>query len=138
MSRKAMRRNSIKLALGLLLLQLSAAVALADNCDNAISQTDMDVCAGQQFDAADKALNATYAKLMKSISPAGQTSLRSAQRAWLAYRDKQCAFNVLARADASVYPMVMAICRTALTNQQNNELKAQLNCEEGDLSCGGQ
>lgn len=131
-------RNSIRLMLGLVILQLSAAVALADHCGNAVSQTDMDVCAGQQFDAADTALNETYARLMKSISPAGQASLRSAQRAWLAYRDKQCAFNLLGRADASVYPMVMAMCRTGLTEQQNNELKAQLNCEEGDLSCGGQ
>lgn len=91
-----------------------------------------------QRSAADQALNATYAALMKRVSPAGQASLKTAQRAWLLYRDKQCEFNLLARSDASVYPMVMAICKTGLTQQQNEQLKAQLNCGEGDLSCGGQ
>lgn len=139
MGRIRIGRNPARWALAvLLILQLNPAAALADNCDNAVSQTDMDVCAGQQFDAADKALNETYARLMKVISPAGRTSLRNAERAWLEYRDKQCAFNLLARSGASVYPMVMAICLTGLTNQQNNELKTQLNCQEGDLSCGGQ
>lgn len=75
---------------------------------------------------------------MKKISSAGQASLRAAERAWLVYRDKQCEFNLLARSDASVYPMVMAICKTGLTQQQNEELKTQLNFGEGDLSCGGQ
>lgn len=131
-------RWKLPLAAGVALLQFSAATSFADDCASANSQIDLDVCYGQQYQAADAELNATYGALMKTVSPEGQTSLRAAQRAWLAYRDKQCAFNLLARSDASVYPMVLAICKTGLTIQQNDELKAQLHCEEGDLSCGGQ
>jgi uncharacterized protein YecT (DUF1311 family) len=33
---------------------------------------------------------------------------------------------------------VLSQCLTQKTNARIAELKAQLNCEEGDLSCGGQ
>ena len=131
-------RRKFRLALGVAILQMGAANCFADDCANASSQIDLDVCYGKQYAAADAELNATYTALMKQVSPESQASLRAAQRAWLAYRDKQCAFNLLGRGDASVYPMVLAICKTSLTMQQNDELKAQLNCEEGDLTCGGQ
>jgi uncharacterized protein YecT (DUF1311 family) len=132
------RRGGTSAALVAAFLQLGATTGFADDCGNATSQTFLVVCYGQKFCAALAALNATYARLMKAVSPAGQTSLRAAQRAWLVYRDQQCAFNLLGRKGASVYPMVLAICKTDLTKNQNNELKAQLNCEEGDLTCGGQ
>jgi uncharacterized protein YecT (DUF1311 family) len=131
-------RRNMRLALGVAVLQFGATAGFADDCGDANSQTDLDICYGQQYSAADAALNATYGKLMKAVSPAGQASLRAAERAWLVYRDTQCAFNLLGRSDASVYPMVLAICKTGLTEKQNDELKGQLDCEEGDLSCGGQ
>lgn len=131
-------RRLLRLTAAFMFLQLSAWAGFADDCGGAGSQYDLDVCAGQQYSAADKALNATYAALMHKISHAGQASLQAAQRAWLDYRDKQCTFNLLGRSDGSAYPMVLANCKTRLTEQQTEQLKAQLTCEEGDLSCGGQ
>jgi uncharacterized protein YecT (DUF1311 family) len=127
--------DTVRLTLALLLL---AGPAAAQNCADAQSQTDMDVCAGQDFDKADAALNAVYKQLMAKISPDGQVSLKKAEKSWLVYRDNQCAFNTLGTAGASVNPMVRAICQTQLTEAQIAQLKAQLDCEEGDLSCGGQ
>jgi uncharacterized protein YecT (DUF1311 family) len=98
----------------------------------------MDICAGQDFAQADAGLNSNYQALMAKITPSGQASLRIAQRAWMDYRDKECAFETAGSADGSVHPMVETECRTALTRQQTARLKAQLDCQEGDLSCGGQ
>jgi uncharacterized protein YecT (DUF1311 family) len=127
--------DTLRLALALLLL---AGPAAAQNCADAQSQTDMDICAGQDFTKADAALNAVYKQLMAKITPAGQASLKKAEKSWLVYRDDQCAFNTLGSAGASVNPMVSATCKTALTTQQTAQLKAQLDCAEGDMSCGGQ
>ena len=115
-----------------------AAPAFAQNCAEPEAQTDMNLCAGQDFAKADAALNAAYKTLMAKISPAGQASLRRAEQAWLGYRDAQCAFDTLGTAGGSVRPMLDLQCKTALTAAQTKILAAQSGCQEGDLSCGGQ
>ncbi len=125
-------------AAGALALVLVATPALAESCANARTQAGMNLCAGRDLAAADQALNATYRALVAKITPVGRSSLRAAEQAWIAYRDRQCAFETMGTADGSAHPMVVALCRTALTRQQTARLAAQLSCEEGDLSCGGQ
>jgi uncharacterized protein YecT (DUF1311 family) len=110
----------------------------AANCADPQTRADMNICAGQNFAQADAGLNSNYRALLAKITPSGQASLRTAQRAWLDYRDKECAFETAGSADGSVHPMMETECRTALTGQQTARLKAQLDCQEGDLSCGGQ
>lgn len=113
-------------------------LGLAKECAGRGSQTDLNLCEGENFKQADAKLNAVYAKLLKKISAAGQPKLRDAQKAWIAYRDAQCAFETLGTIDGSIHSMVVAQCLTDLTVQQTNRLQHQLNCEEGDVSCGGQ
>lgn len=115
-----------------------ACPAGAENCSGPQTQADMDLCAGQEFIQADAGLNSTYKALLAKITPSGQAGLRAAQRAWLDYRDKECAFETAGSGGGSIHPMVETECRTALTRQQTARLKAQLDCQEGDLSCGGQ
>ncbi|NEX92642.1 lysozyme inhibitor LprI family protein [Caulobacter sp. 17J65-9] len=43
--------------------------------------------------SSDRALNATYQTLIRRLRPADQASLRAAQRAWIAFRDADCAFG---------------------------------------------
>ncbi len=133
-----MKRFAITLGAAILATAPAVAPALADDCQNAQTQMALDDCAGQQFHQADAALNTAYKTLMGKITPAGQTSLRVAEKSWLAYRDNQCSFETLGTADGSVHPMVQAACRTELTKAQTARLHAQLTCTEGDLSCGGQ
>ena len=110
----------------------------AVDCRHAEDQAAMNVCAFQSFKAADAKLNAAYHALFAKVSPAGRTRLQAAQRAWLAYRDSQCAFETAGTADGSVHPMIVAGCMESLTQAQSARLNAQLQCQEGDLSCGGQ
>ena len=116
----------------------STSWALAKDCDGRGSQTDLNLCAGENFKQADAKLNAVYAKLLKKISAAGQSKLREAQKSWIAYRDAQCAFETLGTIDGSIHSMVVAQCLTDVTEQQTKRLQHQLTCEEGDVSCGGQ
>jgi hypothetical protein len=54
----------------------------------------------------DASLNATYKSLMAKLDAAGQSRLRDAQRAWIAFRDKECAFR--ATGDACVAELTRA------------------------------
>ena len=54
---------------------LVSASALAEDCDNATSQTEMNMCSAGQYQAADKKLNQTW-----------QTALKRAQVAQLPVR----------------------------------------------------
>jgi uncharacterized protein YecT (DUF1311 family) len=107
-------------------------------CETAADQTTMTICAQLAYQDADGRLNDVYRALRARISEPGRDKLRTAQRAWLRWRDAQCAFETAGYADGSIHPMLLAMCLAALTQTQADRLAAQLDCEEGDLSCGGQ
>jgi uncharacterized protein YecT (DUF1311 family) len=107
-------------------------------CEAAVDQTTMTMCAQLAYRHADDRLNEVYRALGTRISEPGRDQLRTAQRAWLRWRDAQCAFETAGYAGGSIHPMLLAMCLAALTEMQADRLAAQLDCEEGDLSCGGQ
>lgn len=123
---------------GMVLAGLLSAPALAQNCGDLATQAEMNICANQELQKADAALNAAYKQLLAKTSPEGQASLRKAEKSWIAYRDNQCAFETLGTADGSIHPMMVSECETELTQAQAKRLSAQLQCQEGDVSCGGQ
>ncbi|MGD9542876.1 MAG: lysozyme inhibitor LprI family protein [Methylocystis sp.] len=122
----------------LIALSQGSSPALAKDCSLLDTQTAMNICAGENFKAADGALNAVYAKLLNKISPKARPKLQQAQRSWIGYRDAQCAFDTLGTIDGSIHGMMLAQCLTDLTEQQTKRLQHQLTCQEGDVSCGGQ
>lgn len=122
------------LALALILLVAAPAYAALD-CKKAETQMEMEACAGKSLDAADRKLNAIYTKLMKQLGSADKRKLRQAQRAWIAYRDAQCAFNASGSEGGTIQPTIILDCKEDLTNAQIEILDEQLNCEEGDLGC---
>jgi len=102
------------------------------------SQMEMNERAENDFTKADKSLNEIYKKLMATISPEGRARLRDVEKVWIQFRDEECAFETLGTVEGSIHPMVLLYCKGRLTNQRIKDLDAQLNCEEGDVSCGGQ
>lgn len=117
---------------------LASPLATAKDCDALNTQMEMNVCEGENLARADAALNAAYARLTAKVGAGGRTSLVEAQRAWIKYRDLQCGFETLGAVGGSIHTMLAAICRTELTRDQTKRLQRQLDCVEGDLSCGGQ
>jgi uncharacterized protein YecT (DUF1311 family) len=65
----------------------------------------------------------------------GRNLLTTAQKAWIAFRDAECDFQAGNSVDGSIYPMLIAMCRTGLTQKRTEELKVYLNCDEGDTLC---
>jgi len=94
-------------------------VALPDHAFAACrgnTQMELNQCAANDYRAADRDLNAYYSKLEKT------KELVAAERAWIAYRDAECAYQAKAVEGGSMAPMVHASCLTELTKQRLKQL----------------
>jgi uncharacterized protein YecT (DUF1311 family) len=80
------------------------------------TQIEMNQCAANEYRAADRDLNAFYSKLEKT------KELIAAERAWIVYRDAECAYQVKAVEGGSMAPMVQASCLADLTKQRLKQL----------------
>ena len=100
-----------------------------DCSHNAQTQADMNACADQEFKRVDTRLNNTYRSLLAKTAQQPETAakIKSAQKAWLVFRDayleamypatdKQTEYG-------SIYPMQLALLRAKLTRQQSAALK---------------
>ncbi|HEY6632031.1 MAG TPA: lysozyme inhibitor LprI family protein [Rhizobiaceae bacterium] len=125
---------ALLLAAGALWLPAQA----AEKCDPADqTQSGLNICAAQEYRAEDAKLNKTYQEIVERLADDGQGRklLQASQRAWIAFRDAECAFANNPNKDGSIYPLLMGQCLTALTKTRNEQLGAYLSCEEGDLGC---
>lgn len=100
------------------------------------SQGAMNAQAQARYRIADRELNAVYRKLLAAASPNGQARLRAAQRAWIRFRDLDCEARAGARG-GSFHPAARLLCLEGATDQRTAALEAELDCEEGDMACGG-
>lgn len=111
--------------------------ASAKDCGDEATQAGMNKCAADQLKIADAALNKIYQQIVHRLGDDADTLklLRDAQRAWVDFRDKHCAFAASGVDGGSVYPFIHDGCLAGLTERRTKELDAFLHCEEGDMSC---
>ncbi|MCT7983776.1 lysozyme inhibitor LprI family protein [Laspinema sp. A4] len=92
------------------------------NCDNPQSQSEMNACAGQRWEATDRELNRIYQALIPQLSNSRRQQLVTAQRAWITFRDSECAFYSSLAEGGSMQPMLRSGCLSNLTEIRNSEL----------------
>jgi uncharacterized protein YecT (DUF1311 family) len=119
------------------LMAAAAPAFAADNdCDQSdTSQTGMNRCAAKDADVADAELNQVYRQLGNKSEAHEKELLRDAERAWVAFRDKECAYENIADEGGSIYPMSVANCLAEKTRARTKELKNLLACATDDKSC---
>jgi uncharacterized protein YecT (DUF1311 family) len=106
------------------------------------TQLGMNEAADKELRAAEREMSTLVENLVSKpgASPAAVAKLKEAQASWEAYRDAQLhAMWPFPERDSygSVYPMCVAISRTALTKLRVAELQAMLNPLEYD-ACSSQ
>jgi uncharacterized protein YecT (DUF1311 family) len=119
----------------LLALAAAAPAAAQDDidCKNPMAQQDMNFCAEKDFEAADAELNAAWKdarktardlddELMDELKGADK-ALLAAQRAWIAYRDRQCELEGFEARGGSMEPMLVSGCMAELTRARTKQLK---------------
>lgn len=109
------------------------------DCENAETQFEMNHCSGLEFDAADKALNKTWSEIRAAIKtidennkeyapyePSAAENLLKAQRAWIDYRDGQCAAEAAQYAGGTIQPLIRSSCLTGMTKKRTEELQQMI------------
>jgi len=139
-----------KLLVGLAVLSsLLATASLAGqtpmpNCTDPTSQMEMNSCSGIAFEKADKALNALWPKIVAAAKerdaeqgqemkdrgvPTTLEALRSAQHAWIAFRDAECSYEAYAAFGGTMQPLLGSECKTRLTKARIIELQNSLSIQ---------
>jgi uncharacterized protein YecT (DUF1311 family) len=116
----------------LLLLLATPAAAQDVDCANAMTQSDMNACAYQDWEVQDADLNAAYVAAMDVLQlwdanlPAaekgGVKAMRDAQRAWITFRDKACEAEGYAMKGGSAEPLLVYGCMARLTETRAAQL----------------
>jgi uncharacterized protein YecT (DUF1311 family) len=97
-----------------------------DPCADAQSQTEMNICWGKEYKAADAQLNAAYREFFAKLSPEETAQLKTVQLAWIKFRDANCEFVADQYKGGSIRPMIAAMCLADVTRARTSELKAQM------------
>ncbi|WP_027166666.1 lysozyme inhibitor LprI family protein [Mesorhizobium sp. WSM3224] len=108
----------------------TAPAAWAEDCDRGDdSQSMMNICADADRQAADAKLNAAYKDLVDRNDQASNKLLQTAQRAWIAFRDAECAYSTADSQGGSIHPMEVSQCLTELTSARIKQLTSDANCK---------
>jgi uncharacterized protein YecT (DUF1311 family) len=95
-------------------------------CEDAQSQAEMNICAGNEYKKADTKLNQTYQQLAAMLDDDEKAQLKNAENAWLKYRDTNCEFVADQYKGGSIRPMIAAMCLADVTSNRTTELKNQI------------
>lgn len=102
-------------------------VAALPSCTDAVTQTDMNICAHQSYEAVDVELNQTYQALTQALNAPEQELLTDAELAWIEYRDKTCELEAAPYEGGTIQPLIYSQCLTRMTENRTAELQAHLN-----------
>jgi uncharacterized protein YecT (DUF1311 family) len=107
------------------------------DCSGLTVQMELNQCAGANYEAADAALNKLYRQQMAGETDSGtKQRLTEAERAWIAYRDKECAYQIGPQQEGgSIWPMEMSNCLEEMTAARIRELTKLRGCTAGVSVC---
>lgn len=134
--------RSLAVVVGLIGVCLaSGAMAQDVDCENAMTQIDMNFCAQEDFARADDDLNEAYGRArdaMRDIDSyldadlqGAEEALRDAQRAWITFRDTACAAEGFMMRGGSAEPLLVYGCMARLTDHRTEDLETLAAGAEG-------
>lgn len=110
---------------GISLTLVGLSVPAKAACNEPQNQTEMNICAAEEFKAADEELNRIYNANIGNLDASHKAALKKAQRTWIRYRDEACKSYSLQAEGGSMQPMLYNMCRTRLTGERSNILRDQ-------------
>jgi uncharacterized protein YecT (DUF1311 family) len=120
---------------------LAAANGPALNCKDPQSNLEMKFCAEREWKRADAELNAIFAKALADANqhnamrrqpgydkmPDSVAMLKEAQRAWVTFRDANCAYHYQVYYGGSHAGLAYLLCKADMTKTRVKELRALMN-----------
>lgn len=105
------------------------------DCENAMTQADMNQCAFEDYQVADAELNVQWKKSAAAMRLRDENfereydtrsgyfeTMLEAQRAWLAYRDAHCRSEGYFARGGSIEPLLVSSCLAHLTRLRTTQL----------------
>ncbi len=106
------------------------------DCKEAVTDAEIQQCAAEDVERADRALNAAYGKAVKVLAsrddgrdpsePSWLDALKVAQRAWIKFRDSECEMESYQAWGGTLQPVFHASCLARLSEQRAKEIEAFL------------
>lgn len=99
--------------------------AASNPCDEARTQLEMNECADREYRKADAELNRVYQQLMRA-SGGSDARLKTAQLAWIKFRDAECDYKAAFNEGGSMQPMTYSFCLADVTKARTRQLRDSL------------
>jgi len=106
-----------------LLLLLFVPRQATAQCKDAFCTKDMQDCIDNEWKKSDAELNRVYQESLKKLKPQQAALFKTAQHAWLTYRDAQCEADYKMFAGGTAAPLALTQCRVTLTQERRKTLK---------------
>lgn len=107
------------------------------DCSKLTTQLELNRCASKNFKSADAMLNDVYQQAMAQLDDAAtRQRLIDAERAWVRYRDEECAYEVgPEQGGGSIWPMEMGNCLEEHTAARIRVFMKLRGCTAGVSAC---
>ena len=115
--------TTTKFSIALLLLPALQLHAQTLDCDNAMTQMEMNQCAAQAFERQDQ--------YRAGLQPKDRQALKQVQLAWIKFRDLDCRQVASIYKGGSMQPMVHAHCLAERTRERITHLEQMADGVEG-------
>ena len=104
---------------------------LQDPCANPQTTAEMRDCAGKEYKQADDELNRVYRQLMTKIGndEGRKTALKTAQQAWIKYRDANRDFASYLNRGGTIEPVIRYNVMAGMTVSRMKELREYLEAD---------
>lgn len=117
--------------LALISISFSTLLHAKVDCNKAIATPDVNQCAQTEFEAAEKKLNETYRRVLKSLSKPDdeikfseiKRGLTEAQRAWVVFRQKDCDAYFTLHASGTIRTVMYIGCMRNHAERRTKEIE---------------
>ena len=93
-------------------------------CADLVTQSGMNRCAMYKYQRADEELNKIYPQTMGKLPPEHQQKLKTAQLAWIQFRDAHCDCEAFTYEGGSIQPLIKYSCLETETRSRIKQLKS--------------
>lgn len=104
----------------------STATIAQASCQNPITTVELNNCASELFEIADKRLDRVYRQVISQLNQEEKQKLAQVQQAWIKFRDRNCDFEALRLSTGSAYTMNYLGCLEEMTKQRSDTLEEYL------------
>lgn len=101
-------------------------IAQRPSCSNPQTQTQINTCAGIDYENAERRMNQVYQQLLPQLPVARRQRLVASQQAWLRFRENSCEFQRSEVAGGTMAPTVYNSCMAEMAKQRTQQLEAYM------------